>query len=69
MVPFVKSVYCAELSFNMLCTVQSGLQQRDFEVNRLNTYDTQPVQHVDAHHLQTACQAAVITFASPSAVK
>ena len=65
----IKSVYYAKFSFDMLCTTQSGLQQRDFEVTRLNTYDTQPVQHVDAHHLQTACQAAVITFASPSAVK
>lgn len=49
--------------------MQTGLQQRGFEVVRLNTYDTKPVMHVDTDKLQQACQASVITFASPSAVK
>ena len=38
-------------------------------VTRLNTYDTVPVRTMDPERLQLARQAAVLTVASPSAVK
>ena len=43
--------------------------QRDFEVTRLNTYDTRPVSQVEHSKLKQACEASVVAFASPSAVK
>ncbi|KAL3159027.1 hypothetical protein ABBQ32_011027 [Trebouxia sp. C0010 RCD-2024] len=49
--------------------LQTGLKNRGFEVVRLNTYDTQPVTHVEESVLREACHAAVVAFASPSAVK
>lgn len=50
-------------------TAQVGLRNRDFEVVRLNTYDTVPVEQLAEEELQLAKQAKVIAFASPSAVK
>lgn len=49
--------------------MQTGLSQRGFEVVRLNTYDTRPVSQVEDSKLHEACQADVVAFASPSAVK
>lgn len=49
--------------------LQTGLMQRDFEVIRLNTYDTRPVSQVESCQLKQACEANVVAFASPSAVK
>lgn len=61
--PIVKVIMHAGL------LLQTGLKNRGFEVVRLNTYDTQPVSQVEEGLLQQACQAAVVAFASPSAVK
>jgi uroporphyrinogen-III synthase len=49
--------------------MQSGLAERGFEVVRLNTYDTLPVDSLPADVLGTAQRADVVAFASPSAVK
>lgn len=49
--------------------LQTGLTQRGFDVVRLNTYDTQPVSHISDAQLMQACQADVVSFASPSAIK
>ncbi len=49
--------------------MQAGLAERGFEVLRLNTYDTLPVESLPADVLATARQADVVAFASPSAVK
>mmetsp|Transcript_27238 Transcript_27238/g.54451 ORF Transcript_27238/g.54451 Transcript_27238/m.54451 type:complete len:318 (+) Transcript_27238:102-1055(+) len=48
-------------------TLQTGLEERGFDVLRLNTYDTVPATW-DAHQLSLAEKATVACFASPSAV-
>uniref|UniRef100_A0A1J3HF42 Uroporphyrinogen-III synthase n=1 Tax=Noccaea caerulescens TaxID=107243 RepID=A0A1J3HF42_NOCCA len=49
--------------------IEEGLSRRGFEVLRLNTYTTVPVQSVDAMLLQQALSAPVLSVASPSAVR
>ncbi|KAF3446692.1 hypothetical protein FNV43_RR11872 [Rhamnella rubrinervis] len=49
--------------------IEEGLSNRGFEITRLNTYTTAPVQHVDQMILKQALSAPVITVASPSAVR
>ncbi|XP_019096192.1 PREDICTED: uroporphyrinogen-III synthase, chloroplastic-like isoform X4 [Camelina sativa] len=48
--------------------IENGLSKRGFEVARLNTYTTVPVQSVDTVLLQQALSAPVLSVASPSAV-
>ena len=52
-----------------LRALQAGLSARGFAVERLNTYNTVPVQSLPAADLATATAAQVVAFASPSAVK
>jgi uroporphyrinogen-III synthase len=52
-----------------LCFLQAGLSARGFTVRRLNTYNTVPVQSLPGQALDAARSAAVVAFASPSAVK
>ncbi|CAH2060795.1 unnamed protein product [Thlaspi arvense] len=54
---------------SMICILEEGLSRRGFEVLRLNTYTTVPVQSVDAMLLQQALSAPVLAVASPSAVR
>eukprot|EP00270_Netrium_digitus_P001003 TRINITY_DN11119_c0_g1_i1.p1 TRINITY_DN11119_c0_g1~~TRINITY_DN11119_c0_g1_i1.p1 ORF type:complete len:366 (+),score=63.81 TRINITY_DN11119_c0_g1_i1:76-1098(+) len=49
--------------------LESGLQERGFDVTRLNTYSTETVQQVDVDVLREALKAPVVTFASPTAVR
>ncbi|PKA52972.1 Uroporphyrinogen-III synthase, chloroplastic [Apostasia shenzhenica] len=49
--------------------IEEGLTARGFEVVRLNTYDTAPVQQVDHVILKQALSAPVVAVASPSAVR
>ncbi|CAN8284434.1 unnamed protein product [Cochlearia groenlandica] len=49
--------------------IEEGLSSRGFEVVRLNTYTTVPVQSVDAILLQQALSASVLSVASPSAIR
>ncbi|KAF7817521.1 uroporphyrinogen-III synthase, chloroplastic [Senna tora] len=49
--------------------IEEGLSSRGFEVTRLNTYTTVPVQHVDQRTLKQALNIPVIAVASPSAVR
>lgn len=49
--------------------VQEGLEQRGFQVRRLNTYNTVPVQTLQPADVKAARGASVAAFASPSAVK
>ncbi|EOA31131.1 hypothetical protein CARUB_v10014293mg [Capsella rubella] len=49
--------------------IEEGLSKRGFEVVRLNTYTTVPVQNVDYVLLQQALSAPVLSVASPSAVR
>ncbi|CAF2049289.1 hypothetical protein HID58_035971 [Brassica napus] len=49
--------------------IEEGLSRRGFEVLRLNTYTTVPVQSVDATLLQQALSAPVLSVASPSAIR
>lgn len=48
---------------------QNGLAARGFTCKRIHTYNTLPVEEVDTAAMQQACDASVVTFASPSAVK
>ncbi|XP_023737878.1 uroporphyrinogen-III synthase, chloroplastic isoform X3 [Lactuca sativa] len=48
--------------------IEEGLSKRGFHITRLNTYTTEPVQHVDQTILQQALSASVVAVASPSAV-
>jgi hypothetical protein len=48
---------------------QAGLSARGFVVRRLNTYNTVPVESLPQPALKAAKAAAVVAFASPSAVK
>ncbi|CAH1412508.1 unnamed protein product [Lactuca virosa] len=47
---------------------EEGLSKRGFHITRLNTYTTEPVQHVDQTILQQTLSASVVAVASPSAV-
>ncbi|XP_051124277.1 uroporphyrinogen-III synthase, chloroplastic isoform X2 [Andrographis paniculata] len=49
--------------------IEEGLAKRSFEVTRLNTYTTEPVNHVDQMILEQALLAPVIAVASPSAIR
>jgi uroporphyrinogen-III synthase len=49
--------------------LQEGLEQRNFRVLRLNTYNTVTVKHVEADTLEQARKAKVVAIASPSALK
>ncbi|XP_057428150.1 uroporphyrinogen-III synthase, chloroplastic [Lotus japonicus] len=49
--------------------IEDGLSNRGFEVTRMNTYSTVPVQHVDLMVLKEALSAPVVTVASPSAIR
>lgn len=49
--------------------IEKGLSERGFEVIRLNTYTTVPVQHVDQVVLNQALSAPVVAVASPSALR
>ncbi|KAK4481497.1 hypothetical protein RD792_012397, partial [Penstemon davidsonii] len=49
--------------------IEEGLAKRGFEVTRLNTYTTAPVDYVDPMVLEQALFAPVVAVASPSAVR
>ncbi|XP_028802948.1 uroporphyrinogen-III synthase, chloroplastic [Neltuma alba] len=49
--------------------IEEGLSNRGFEVTRLNTYTTVPVQHVDQGILKQALDIPVVAVASPSAIR
>ncbi|XP_039032984.1 uroporphyrinogen-III synthase, chloroplastic-like isoform X3 [Hibiscus syriacus] len=49
--------------------IEEGLSCRGFQVVRLNTYTTVPVDHVDQVALEKALSAPVVAVASPSAVR
>uniref|UniRef100_A0A0A9E653 Uroporphyrinogen-III synthase n=1 Tax=Arundo donax TaxID=35708 RepID=A0A0A9E653_ARUDO len=49
--------------------IQDGLSDRGFEVTRLNTYTTVPVQDVEPLTLKLALSAPVVAVASPSALR
>ncbi|XVE94841.1 hypothetical protein REPUB_Repub02eG0044500 [Reevesia pubescens] len=49
--------------------IEEGLSSRGFQVVRLNTYTTVPVDHVDQIVLEKALSAPVVAVASPSAVR
>ncbi|GLT92233.1 hypothetical protein SLE2022_100810 [Rubroshorea leprosula] len=49
--------------------IEEGLSSRGFEVMRLNTYTTVPVDHVDQMLFQKALSAPVVAVASPSAIR
>lgn len=50
-------------------TLQEGLERRGFEVERLNTYTTRPVQDFGSAALSSMRGTDVVTFGSPSAVR
>ncbi|XP_061343202.1 uroporphyrinogen-III synthase, chloroplastic isoform X2 [Gastrolobium bilobum] len=49
--------------------IEEGLSNRGFEVTRMSTYTTVPIQHVDHMVLKQALSAPVVTVASPSAIR
>ncbi|KAE8718146.1 Uroporphyrinogen-III synthase [Hibiscus syriacus] len=49
--------------------IEEGLSHRGFQVVRLNTYTTVPVDHVDQVVLEKALSAPVVSVASPSALR
>ncbi|XP_027089873.1 uroporphyrinogen-III synthase, chloroplastic-like isoform X3 [Coffea arabica] len=49
--------------------IEEGLSERGFEVIRLNTYTTVPVDQVDQMVLRQALAAPVVAVASPSALR
>lgn len=49
--------------------LEMKLKARDFQVTRMNTYDTLPVDSVPSQDLQEAIGADVVAFGSPSAIK
>ncbi|XP_078165157.1 uroporphyrinogen-III synthase family protein isoform X1 [Carex rostrata] len=49
--------------------IEDGLSGRGFDVLRLNTYDTVPVQEVDPQELEQALLVPVVAVASPSALR
>lgn len=49
--------------------IEEGLSGRGFNVTRLNTYTTAPVNHVDQYLLELALSAPVVAVASPSALR
>nr|KAJ0205704.1 hypothetical protein LSAT_V11C500232940 [Lactuca sativa] len=48
--------------------IEEGLSKHGFHITRLNTYTTEPIQHVDQTILQQALSASVVAVTSPSAV-
>ena len=50
-------------------TLQKGLEERGFEVMRLNTYDTVAVLEVSDAQRREALDCDVVSIASPSALK
>ena len=50
-------------------TLQEGLQDRGFDVRRLDTYTTVPVTQVTHEQLQQVAACEVVSIASPSALK
>ncbi|XP_020583296.1 uroporphyrinogen-III synthase, chloroplastic isoform X2 [Phalaenopsis equestris] len=49
--------------------IEEGLSDRGFEVTRLNTYNTEPVEEIDHAILTQALSAPVVAVASPSAIR
>ncbi|XP_066388617.1 uroporphyrinogen-III synthase, chloroplastic-like [Miscanthus floridulus] len=49
--------------------IQDGLSERGFDVTRLNTYTTIPVEDVEPLTLNLAISAPVVAVASPSALR
>ncbi|XP_022852627.1 uroporphyrinogen-III synthase, chloroplastic-like [Olea europaea var. sylvestris] len=49
--------------------IEEGLVKRGFDVTRLNTYTTSPVDLVDQGVLERALSAPVVSVASPSAIR
>ncbi|KAG2567167.1 hypothetical protein PVAP13_7NG215634 [Panicum virgatum] len=49
--------------------IQDGLSERGFDVTRLNTYTTVPVDDVEPLALNLAVSAPVVAVASPSALR
>ncbi|XP_050213215.1 uroporphyrinogen-III synthase, chloroplastic isoform X2 [Mercurialis annua] len=49
--------------------IEEGLMNRGFEVVRLNTYTTIPVDHVDQFVLKQALNCPVVAVASPSSIR
>ncbi|RLM74716.1 hypothetical protein C2845_PM15G13070 [Panicum miliaceum] len=49
--------------------IQDGLSERGFDVTRLNTYTTVPVEDVEPLTLNLAISAPVVAVASPSALR
>ncbi|KAG8073755.1 hypothetical protein GUJ93_ZPchr0006g42193 [Zizania palustris] len=60
---------CYILHLQGLAMKFNGLSLRGFEVTRLNTYMTVPVQDVDPLILKPALSAPVVAVASPSALR
>lgn len=50
-------------------TLQQGLESRGFEVERFDSYTTQPVQSLSEDTLALMATVDIVTFGSPSAVK
>ncbi|CAK9030424.1 unnamed protein product [Durusdinium trenchii] len=50
-------------------TLQEGLEQRGFQVTRLNTYTTQPLLRPTPEALALMEETSIATFGSPSAVR
>jgi len=49
--------------------VETGLAARGFDVKRINTYSTRPVQSLTEEQSRAAEGASVVTFGSPSAIR
>ncbi|KAK8951800.1 hypothetical protein KSP39_PZI003440 [Platanthera zijinensis] len=49
--------------------IEEGLSDRGFDVTRLNTYNTVPVQEIDHVVLKQALSVPVVAVASPSAIR
>lgn len=49
--------------------IQDGLSERGFDVTRLNTYTSVPVEDVEPQTLNLAISAPVVAVASPSALR
>ncbi|CAI0465251.1 unnamed protein product [Linum tenue] len=63
---FIMSLVFRKLTYTMC---KEGLSNRGFEVVRLNTYTTIPVDHVDPTVLKEALSVPVVAVASPSAIR
>nr|XP_009607743.1 uroporphyrinogen-III synthase, chloroplastic isoform X3 [Nicotiana tomentosiformis] len=58
-----------DVAFTPSKATEEGLSERGFEVTRLNTYTTAPVNQVDQYLLELALSAPVVAVASPSAIR